>query len=66
MNHLLGTGVQTKTLCFGGGERHTLFGLQVFCDFNGFEPCRVWRRIEKEQDTKLEAETDAIIHGLGC
>ena len=39
--------------------------LRWICEFNGFEPCRVWRRIEKEQDTKLEAETDAIIKGLG-
>lgn len=39
--------------------------LRWICELNGFEPCRVWRRIEKEQDTKLEAETDAIIKGLG-
>lgn len=39
--------------------------LRWICELNGLEPCRVYRRIEAESNTKLDAETDAIIASLG-
>ena len=39
--------------------------IKWICELNGLELCRVWRRIEKERNTKLEAETDVAIASLG-
>lgn len=35
------------------------------CEFNGFEPCHVYRQIEEEEDTKAQAETDKIVSEMG-
>ena len=35
------------------------------CEFNGFEPCLVYRQIKEEEDTKALAETDKIISEMG-
>ena len=35
------------------------------CEFNGFEPCLVYRQIKEEEDTKALAETDKIISDMG-
>lgn len=35
------------------------------CYFNGLQPCRVSRAIDKPMDAKLEAETDALICSMG-
>lgn len=35
------------------------------CEFNGLEPCHVWRQVKEEQDTKDLAETDKLIHDMG-
>lgn len=35
------------------------------CEFNGFEPCHVYRQIKEEDDTKALAETDKIIYDMG-
>jgi len=35
------------------------------CEFNGINPCTVYRLIKEEDDLKAMAETDAIIAGMG-
>lgn len=35
------------------------------CEYNGFEPCHVYRKIEAEDDTKARAEADKIIYDMG-
>ncbi len=35
------------------------------CEFNGLEPCLVYRQIKEEEDTKALAETDKTIYEMG-
>lgn len=35
------------------------------CEFNGLEPCHVYRKIEAEDDTKARAEADKLIYDMG-
>lgn len=35
------------------------------CEYNGFEPCRVYRQIKDEEDTKALAEADRVISEMG-
>ena len=35
------------------------------CEFNGLEPCLVYRQIKEEEDTKALAETDKIVYDMG-
>ena len=35
------------------------------CEFNGLEPCMVYRQIKEEEDTKAQAETDKTISEMG-
>lgn len=35
------------------------------CEFNGFEPCMVYRQIKEEEDTKALAETDKTVYEMG-
>lgn len=35
------------------------------CEYNGFEPCHVYRQIKEEDDTKALAETDKAIYDMG-
>lgn len=39
--------------------------IRWICEYNGFEPCLVYRQIKEEDDTKAMAETDKIIHEMG-
>ena len=39
--------------------------IKWICELNGLEPCLVYRKIEKEDDTKAESETDKNIYSLG-
>lgn len=39
--------------------------IKWICEFNGFEPCQVYRQVKEEEDTKAVAETDKIIHDMG-
>lgn len=39
--------------------------IRWICELNGLEPCLVYRRIQKEKDTKAESETDKNISELG-
>ena len=39
--------------------------IKWICEFNGFEPCQVFRQIKEEEDTKSLAETDKLIHDMG-
>lgn len=39
--------------------------IQWICELNGLEPCLVYRKVEKEEDTKAESETDKNISELG-
>ncbi len=35
------------------------------CEFNGLEPCLVYRQIKEEEDTKALAETDKLVYDMG-
>lgn len=35
------------------------------CEYNGLEPCHVYRNIKEEEDTKTQAEGDKLIHDMG-
>ncbi len=35
------------------------------CEYNGLEPCHVYRNIKEEEDTKTQAEADKIICDMG-
>jgi phage gp29-like protein len=35
------------------------------CEYNGFEPCHVYRNIKEEEDTKTQAEGDKIVYEMG-
>lgn len=35
------------------------------CEFNGLEPCHVYRQIKEEDDTKALAETDKLVSDMG-
>ena len=35
------------------------------CEFNGLEPCHVYRQIKEEEDTKAQAESDKIVSDMG-
>ncbi|MCL2524601.1 MAG: DUF935 domain-containing protein [Betaproteobacteria bacterium] len=39
--------------------------IKWLCEFNGINPCTVYRPIKEEDDLKAMAETDAIIAGMG-
>lgn len=39
--------------------------IQWICEFNGFEPCQVYRQVKEEEDLKATAETDKLIHEMG-
>ena len=39
--------------------------LAWICEYNGLEPCQVYRQIKEEEDTKVLAETDKIISEMG-
>ena len=39
--------------------------LAWICDYNGLEPCQVYRQIKEEEDTKVLAETDQIVANMG-
>ena len=39
--------------------------LKWICELNGFEPCQVSRQIKEEDDTKVLAETDKLLHDMG-
>ncbi len=39
--------------------------LAWICEYNGLEPCLVYRQIKEEEDTKALAETDKIISEMG-
>lgn len=39
--------------------------LTWICEYNGLEPCHVYRQIKEEEDTKALAETDKIISEMG-
>lgn len=35
------------------------------CEFNGLEPCHVYRNIQEEEDTKTQAEGDKLVFDMG-
>ncbi len=35
------------------------------CEFNGLEPCHVYRQIKEEDDTKALADTDKVVSDMG-
>ncbi|OJV61462.1 MAG: hypothetical protein BGO35_05990 [Burkholderiales bacterium 64-34] len=35
------------------------------CEYNGLEPCHVYRNIQEEEDTKTQAEADKLIYDMG-
>ena len=35
------------------------------CEYNGLEPCHVYRQIKEEEDTKALAETDKVVSEMG-
>lgn len=35
------------------------------CEYNGFEPCHVYRQVKEEEDAKAQAETDKAISEMG-
>ncbi|MBF9263573.1 DUF935 family protein [Acidovorax cattleyae] len=35
------------------------------CEFNGLEPCHVYRQIKEEEDTKTQAEADKVVFDMG-
>lgn len=35
------------------------------CEFNGLEPCHVYRNIQEEDDTKTQAEGDKLVSDMG-
>ena len=35
------------------------------CEYNGLEPCHVYRTIKEDEDTKTQAEGDKLIHDMG-
>ena len=35
------------------------------CEFNGFEPCHVYRQIKEEEDLKTQAEADKAVADMG-
>lgn len=35
------------------------------CEFNGFEPCHVWRQVKQEDDLQATAETDKTVSEMG-
>jgi phage gp29-like protein len=39
--------------------------IQWICEYNGFEPCQVYRQVKEEEDLKATAETDTLIHAMG-
>lgn len=39
--------------------------IKWICEFNGLQPCLVYRKVGKEADTKLESETDKNITEMG-
>lgn len=39
--------------------------IQWICEYNGLQPCLVYRKIEKDEDRKAESETDKNINDLG-
>ena len=39
--------------------------LAWICEFNGLEPCLVYRQIKEEEDTRVMAETDKIVSEMG-
>lgn len=39
--------------------------LAWICDYNGLQPCQVYRKIEAEADTKALAETDKTVSEMG-
>lgn len=39
--------------------------LTWICEYNGLEPCHVYRQIKEEEDTKALAETDKIVSEMG-
>lgn len=39
--------------------------IKWICEFNGLQPCLVYRDVSKEADTKLESETDKNVASLG-
>lgn len=39
--------------------------LAWICDYNGLEPCQVYRQIKEEDDVKAMAEADKIVYEMG-
>lgn len=39
--------------------------LAWICDYNGFEPCLVYRQIKQDEDTKAMAEADKLVFDMG-
>jgi phage gp29-like protein len=39
--------------------------IRWICEYNGFEPCQVYRQVKEEADIKALAETDKLIHAMG-
>lgn len=39
--------------------------LAWICEFNGFEPCGVWRQIKRDEDKQAMAETDKTVSEMG-
>lgn len=39
--------------------------LKWICEYNGLEPCHVYRQIKAEEDTKALAETDKMVSEMG-
>lgn len=39
--------------------------IRWICEFNGLEPCLVYRNIKEEEDTKTMAEADKIVSDMG-
>ncbi|WOP15775.1 DUF935 domain-containing protein [Ottowia sp. SB7-C50] len=39
--------------------------IKWICEYNGLQPCLVYRRVEKEEDLKAESETDKNVASLG-
>lgn len=39
--------------------------LAWICEYNGLEPCQVYRQIKEEEDIKVLAETDQIVANMG-
>lgn len=35
------------------------------CEYNGLEPCHVYRQIKEEEDTKTQAEGDKLVYEMG-